>query len=1070
MTLAERPDFSGFVPFPEEALKGSITARFESIAARFAEQIAVSDEHAALTYSAVFAMAQSIANAIGGLPPGQIGILLRNERRYIPAMLGVLAAGRVFVPLNAEHPAERNQQILTFAGAVAVISAGIPSFGQWPVIDLDQPLPPARNFVAVPASPEDLAYIPFTSGSTGQPKGVRRHHQSLLHYALQTTNTMRICPADRLATFNSASVTEGLIITFCAILNGASVHCLPIADRPPAALLATLRKHGVTLLWSVPRLFRHLIDALPPGERFETLRLVALAGDRVDWTDIDTVRRGCPPETQIRVGFGSTEGGVHAQWFVDESLRHSIPRPPVGRTPDGQRLTILADDGSPAPDGEIGEAAVSSPSVALGYWRDDASTARSFSVDPFDPGIRTYRTGDLVMRRPDGLIMYAGRRDQQVKISGLRVETGDVEAALREVAGVHDAAVVVRRNEADVPVSLSAWCQIDGDTTPKAITAALAGKLPRHMVPGSITLIGQLPRLLNFKIDRQEVARLDKAAREERPDAPPRTKTEALLAELWADTFSSPTIGRDDHFFELGGDSLAAVTIGLGVRDKFGGDIDFGVIADNPTLAELAAAIDQLRTENDTEAPIVRISRDTPPPLSHVQETIWKSIETADQTAPYVDTTAWRLKGPLDRMALQAAVDFLVGRHDSLRTTFEAIDGNPVQIVHRAVPVAVPLVDLSGRAEQEAQALVQSERTRFTALNEGPLIRFLLIRLNPDEHWLVLTLNHLVCDAASRVILLRELGQFYNARAHGRPMPLAAEEPLQYGDYATWQRQTLHPLGDAWRREVAWWRQEIASVPPQAGLPFARAARIEDIPPEDGVIRWSMPTRTARETLDLAREVRATPYAVRLAAFAMLLAADLRQSTILVGGHVDKRNRLALRDMIGGFVNIVTLKLDVDPALSFRTWIGQVTEVVTRAVTHSDIPYHTLLGELSTGLNPMPPVPLLVHSFLMPKLEMDGLETGIIDRSYARMPLGFTVAFREHDEDRDCSIAFDANYYDPAKVRDFIDRFIGVWEAAIAAPEASVADLTRRFARPVPAEPQPGSWFSRLAASLIRRD
>ena len=260
MTLAERPDFSGFVPFPEEALKGSITARFESIAARFAEQIAVSDEHAALTYSAVFAMAQSIANAIGGLPPGQIGILLRNERRYIPAMLGVLAAGRVFVPLNAEHPAERNQQILTFAGAVAVISAGIPSFGQWPVIDLDQPLPPARNFVAVPASPEDLAYIPFTSGSTGQPKGMRRHHQSLLHYALQTTNTMRICPADRLATFNSASVTEGLIITFCAILNGASVHCLPIADRPPAALLATLRKHGVTLLWSVPRLFRHLIE------------------------------------------------------------------------------------------------------------------------------------------------------------------------------------------------------------------------------------------------------------------------------------------------------------------------------------------------------------------------------------------------------------------------------------------------------------------------------------------------------------------------------------------------------------------------------------------------------------------------------------------------------------------------------------------------------------------------------------------------------------------------------------------------------------------------------------------
>ena len=325
------PAASLFEPFPEAALDRSIIDRFATIAARHADRLAVSDGARLLSYAdlshRVYRIAAAIAEATGDRP-GQVAILLRNEARYSAAMLGVLASGRAFVPLNADHPAERNRFIVTHSGAIAVLSAAdlaATARAVFPddvlVLDLEEwadhsPLPSAA-----PARPDDLAYIAYTSGSTGRPKGVQRHQRSLLHYVLQTVNAMQLGALDRLVSFNSPSLTEGLIITFCALLNGASVHCLPPVDLAPADLAERLRARRITVTWSVPRMFRHLVEALPPGERFDTLRLVSLAGDRVDWADVATVRRGCAEGVRIRVGFGSTEAGVHAQWFVDEALR-----------------------------------------------------------------------------------------------------------------------------------------------------------------------------------------------------------------------------------------------------------------------------------------------------------------------------------------------------------------------------------------------------------------------------------------------------------------------------------------------------------------------------------------------------------------------------------------------------------------------------------------------------------------------------------------------------------------------------------------------------------------------------
>jgi amino acid adenylation domain-containing protein len=1042
--------------FPETALDGSIMDRFETIATRYPHHQAVSDDTISLSYADVSRLAGRIAGAIAAATrdrPGQVAILLRNEARYSVAMLGVLASGRAFVPLNAEHPTERNRLIVAHAGVVAIVSAGDLAADMRTVLpdhiallDLEalgdcQELPRAAR-----ARPGDLAYIPYTSGSTGRPKGVRRHHRSLLHYAWQTTSAMLLRPADRMVSFNSPSLTEGLIIAFCALLNGASLHCLSPVDTAPAALTAKLRARGITVIWSVPRLFRHLVEALPPGQRFDTLRLVSLAGDRVDWGDIDMVRRGCTEGVRVRVGFGSTEAGVHAQWFVDEALRGTGIRLPVGRAPADQRLMLLDDNGDPVADGKAGEVVVAGRSVALGYWQDPEATALAFAADPDDLAARIYRTGDLALRRPDGLIEYVGRKDQQIKLGGQRIEISEVESALTSCHGVRDAAVVVRRNESGVPRSLAAYCEVasaTGGLSPRDLGVLLAGLLPQFMVPASITILPNLPRLANFKIDREELRRRDQMMREEKSATPPQTATEVLLADLWAEVFEAAEISRDDDFFALGGDSLAAATIGTGVQDALGSEIDLSLFADNPTLAELAAAIDATVSASADDTPLIRASRDEPLPLSYIQEMVWNCSQTLEQAAAFSDTTAYRLVGALDIRALREAIDFVIGRHESLRTTFDVVDGRPAQIVHPAVPISMPFVDLADvpDPEQEARLLVQNARNRLFDLKDHPLLRFSLIRLRDDEHWLVQTTNHAICDASSRLVFTKELGLLYDASIRGEPPPLPECEQLQYGDYAAWQRRKLSPTDSRYQNEVGWW-QDLFS-PPQdiPELPFAREVPVAGLDPADGLIRWGMTSRTGQRTVELAREERTTPYVVRLAAFAALLAAVTGDPTVFIGTHVDNRNRRALQGMIGSFVNVVALKLECAPKASFRDWIGIVGELVSQAMAHSEIPYQTLLQELTArGVSP-PIFRIVFHSFVLARMALSGLEVSMVDRGYTQMPAGFTVTFREHDEDRDCSVAFDAGRYDPALVQRFVDRFIRLLDTAVDCPHQSVESL-----------------------------
>jgi len=595
-----------FERFPASALAHSITQRFFATAQHFAASLALSDATRSLTYAELSALVERIAAAtataaVAADRCGPVAILLPSEVSYPAAMLGALASGRGFVPLDPSNPDERNRLIAERAGVVAAISCAalldrLRAFfaPDLPVIDIDTIADVPVHKPVAPATADDLAFIVYTSGSTGTPKGAYHSHRNLLHDVMQQTNTLHLNHTDRVALVYSPTVVGAIREIMMTLLNGASLHILPPRELQPDGLAREVKTRGITICRMVPVLLRRIAEVLRPGQRLESVRVLGLGSQRVDWSDYDVFRRCCTPGAFLIVGIGSTEcGGNFCHWFVDERLRTADGRLPIGRVLPDATVRIVGNDGQAVGPGEVGEFVLASRYIALGYWRDPERTAASFSVDPADSGIRVFRTGDTGRMRPDGLLEFAGRDDQQIKLRGHRIELGDVEFALAKCAGVEDAAVVVRRNENAMPRSLAAYVELRegaGELRPRSLRRALLTQLPQYMIPATINIVDRLPRLPNLKIDRPKLAQLD-AARATRTSAPPDDPMVARLIEIFERVLGDVKATADDNIHTLGGDSLQAVRIALELESCLGVAIPVEVFEAAQTIGELAGWI-----------------------------------------------------------------------------------------------------------------------------------------------------------------------------------------------------------------------------------------------------------------------------------------------------------------------------------------------------------------------------------------------------------------------------------------------------------------------------------------------
>jgi amino acid adenylation domain-containing protein len=591
-----------FEPFPASALEGSITDRFAATARLFWSNVAISDcGGGRLTYGELAALVERIAAATshaaaGG--SGPVAILLPNRATVPAAMLGVLASGRGFVPLDPDHPDERNRLIAARSGATAVVSASALADRvrslfphNLPVIHVDKLVDvTVGQPIARPAA-HDLAFIVYTSGSTGMPKGAYHSHRNLLHDVMQQTNTLHLDQSDRVALVYSPTVVGAIREIMMTLLNGASLHILPPRELQPEGLVRAIEQRGITICRMVPVLLRRIAEVMRPDQRLGTVRVMGLGSQRVDWSDFDLFRRCCSPQAFLIVGIGATEcGGNFCHWFVDERLRTAEGRLPIGRVLPDASVTVADDDGRPAAPGDVGELVVTSRYLALGYWRDPDLTASAFKVDPADPGLRTFRTGDMGRMRPDGLLEFAGRNDQQIKLRGHRIELSEVEFGLAGCAGVADAAVVVHRNEAGLPKSLAAYVELGpgiGEVRPRDLRAMLSKRLPQFMIPATINVIDRLPRLPNLKIDRKRLAQMD-AARLAQMTVPIDDPLIAELIEIFESVLGDVRATPEDNVSSLGGDSLQAVKVALALEQRFGMAIPVETFEATQTIRELA--------------------------------------------------------------------------------------------------------------------------------------------------------------------------------------------------------------------------------------------------------------------------------------------------------------------------------------------------------------------------------------------------------------------------------------------------------------------------------------------------
>jgi amino acid adenylation domain-containing protein len=802
---------------------------------------------------------------------------------------------------------------------------------------------------------DQLAYLIYTSGSTGVPKGVGVSQRAVARLVLGT-NYVRLSGADWIAQASTPSFDAATFEIWGALLHGARLVVFPPGALSLAEVGGEVRRSGVTVLWLTAGLFHQMVES-----RLDDLagvRQLLAGGDVLSSDHVSRIRQAFP-ECRLINGYGPTEGTTFTTCYSIGELDLVGPVP-VGRPISNSTVVVLDRAMRPVPIGVAGELCAGGLGLARGYWGDPARTAERFvpSVEENSPGARLYRTGDRARLRADGRIDFLGRLDRQVKIRGFRIEPGEVEAALASHPGLL-AAAVDARPEPGGGKRLVAWIVGKAGEVPAAeLRRFLLEKLPEPSVPAAFVFLPELPLTPQGKVDRRALPEPGNVFAGEPVGEwiAPRTPFEEVLAAIWAEVLGRERVGVTEDFFDLGGHSLLATRVATRARAAFGVDLPLRELFEAPTVAALAARIEaRLRSaahashagDLGAAPPLTPIPRDGALPVSFAQERLWFLDQLEPESPFYNISGAVRLVGALAAPALAGSLAAVVARQESLRTTFAVEGGEPVQRIAPPGSFPLPRVDLAAlpeaRRESEVLRLAAADAARPFDLARGPLLRTTLLELQPAEHVLVLVVHHIVADGWSMEVLLREVIAVYGALAAGEPPRLPAL-PLQYADFAAWQRRLLSGSGLA--RQLAWWRTALAGAPAVLALPADRKR-----PPRQsfagGEVRSVLPAATRDSLVALARRQGASLFMVLLAAFEVLLSRHSGQEDLTVGTPVAGRDGREIEGLIGFFVNTLVLRADLAGDPPFTDLLARVRRSALAAYAHADVPFEKLVAELA---------------------------------------------------------------------------------------------------------------------------
>lgn len=1014
-----------------------------------------------LTYQTLNRRANRLAHYLRRLgvgPESLVGICMERSVDMIVGILGILKAGGAYVPVDPGYPADRIAFMLndTQASVVLTHPRFIPLLPEGnatlvcPDRDRDVIARESSANVASHVTPANLAYVIYTSGSTGTPKGSAIPHDAIPPLVTHT-DYIRITPRDRISHASNVSFDAATFEIWAPLANGAAIVGI---DREtalsPSKLAACIREMRISIMFLTTALFNQISELNP--HVFRPLTYLLFGGEAVNPQRVKHILETAPPKNILHL-YGPTETTTFATWHRISHVPEDARTIPIGTPLANMQCYILDPYGLPVPVGASGELHIAGAGLARGYLNRPSLTEETFVPNPYEPGSRLYKTGDLCRYLPDGAIEFLGRLDQQIKIRGFRIELGEIECELSRHEQIKEAIVIAHEPPSGEKL-LAAYLVPQSSDRPMAPDHArkyLETRLPGYMIPAVFIVLDALPLTPNGKIDRKALPAPDFGIMREHEIITPKNETEEIISGIWKEMLNLDKISVHDNFFRMGGHSLLAVAVVSRMEEIFGKKISIRKLFELPTITALSREMERTSSEGNHTAyrPILPKDRNGTCGLSLTQQRLWYLSELDNgKNCTYNIPMSCSVTGNLDIGAVKQALNEIVSRHDVLRTVITDA-AEPVQVAFPESRLDPPVVDLSAEKDSSEAVLriASSEALTPFDLTRGPFIRAKILCLGDENHILLITIHHIIFDGWSSGIFFQEFQALYRAYVEDKP-PQLPDLEIQYPDFAQWQ--TIEFSGDRLKNHLDYWKNYLAGAPllfePPVDLPRPPVQTFNG-----DSVRFELDADLAGQVKDLSQKSGATLFMTLHAAFAVLLLKYSGKEDIVIGTLIANRNHKQIEPLIGFFGNLLPLRADLSGDPAFTTLLNRVKDSVLGAYEHQELPFKMLLDGLGIKRSRQDSHPPLFQVvFDSPNIGPFGESFDIAGARFTisdlvGLPTGTKYDLDVSVEERGGKIRGVFVYNTDLFYRDTIntmkDRFVALLAAIVSKPEQTLSRL-----------------------------